>query len=225
MESKEIIKNITQIYSRFEVPSNLQMHQKRVASVGALIWDNRKENPKNDEIIKEDIVAALLIHDIGNIVKFDFSEKTINILGKEAERIEHWKNVKKKIIQKYGKDDHDATWNMALELGASEGVKQLLQQVDFSRIEEVFKSNKLAFKICTYSDFRVGPFGIINLKERINDLKRRYKGRDDPLGKPECEYLYEFYYEIEKQLMKTLQISKEDINDDSIRSYFEGFSL
>lgn len=69
MDSEGVIGSIHGIYERFRIPGNLQMHMFRVAGVGELISNNWK----GLDISKEDIVAALLIHDIGNIVKFNMT--------------------------------------------------------------------------------------------------------------------------------------------------------
>ena len=47
-----------------------------------------------------------LLHDLGNIVKFDL-EKYPDFLGKEKPRLEYWKKVQKEVREKYGSDDHD----------------------------------------------------------------------------------------------------------------------
>ena len=67
MKSKEIIEHIQSIYQTFEVPKNLQEHMLRAAAVGSILCDNWK----GPAIHKEDVIAVLLIHDLGNIVKMD----------------------------------------------------------------------------------------------------------------------------------------------------------
>jgi HD superfamily phosphodiesterase len=73
---------ISKIYEKFKVPSHLQDHMFQVASVAKLICDNFKT-----EINEQDILHACLLHDIGNIVKFNFTVKPELF---EPEGINYW---------------------------------------------------------------------------------------------------------------------------------------
>lgn len=65
----------------------------------------------NNSQIKIDwnlVKKASLLHDLGNVVRFDF-DKHPEFLGKEQVNVDHWKDIQKKVIGSYGSDDHEAT--------------------------------------------------------------------------------------------------------------------
>ena len=57
--------NIINIYQKYHIPKNLQLHMLRVSACAKLITNNWK----NKEINKESIIRVCLLHDMGNIVK------------------------------------------------------------------------------------------------------------------------------------------------------------
>ena len=57
--------NILDIYNKYHLPENLQMHMLRVAACSNLIIDNWA----GDELDKSAIIRVCLLHDMGNIVK------------------------------------------------------------------------------------------------------------------------------------------------------------
>src|SRR3989344_8862861 len=187
MESKEIIANIDSIYERFNIPPNLIAHMKRVASVGALICDNlnvslselNKRDGLDIDFKRDDIVGFLLIHDLGNLIKFRFdSDYVRSMLGTHDEKIiDHWRKIREDVINKYGKSVSKATVMMASEIGVSNAISHLLDNLDFGKTDSIADGNDWVLKLCAYSDFRVGPFGVVSLRERIDDLRRRYQGQ------------------------------------------------
>ena len=63
---------VIEIYKKYHLPENLQMHMLRVAACSNLIIDNWN----GTEINKESIIRVCLLHDMGNMVKIpeDFSK-------------------------------------------------------------------------------------------------------------------------------------------------------
>ena len=233
MGSKKIIANIDSIYERFNIPPNLIWHMKKVASVGALIcdnWNGGDSRLREIGVNKEDVVAFLLVHDLGNIIKFRFdTDLAKKMIGTTDEKIVHyWKNVRLEVIKKYGNNVGLATLKMLSEIGVNGNVSDLIENMDFAKADIISKGNDWKLKICTCSDFRVGPFGVVSLKERIDDLRRRYQGqtfegKESDFTIERAEFLYKCYFDMENQVMKHCKITPEDINEDSIRAYYEGF--
>lgn len=64
--------NIIDIYNKYHLPENLQMHMLRVAACSNLIIDNWN----GQKLDKEAIIRVCLLHDMGNMVKIseDFSK-------------------------------------------------------------------------------------------------------------------------------------------------------
>jgi hypothetical protein len=218
MESKDIIKNIQAIYDKYRVPPNVQDHQRRAASVASLIirdW-------KGPSIEMEDIVACLLLHDMGNILKFRFDEIGVEMLGKEAPRAEYWKQVKEEFVEKYGTSVSGATKKMMVEIGCNENIHILLEEMDFTNKGNILHTDKWGGKICAYSDYRSGPFGIVTLEGRWKDLVRRYS-EDVFGGRNKRAQLRLDDFEMEKEIFQHLSIKPEDVNDATIKEYFKSF--
>ena len=201
--------NIIEIYKKYHLPENLQMHMLRVAACSNLIIDNWT----GAEIDNKAIIRVCLLHDMGNIVKIpeDFSKD------------QEFLKVRKKYFDKYGTNDHEIN----LEIGKQEGLtEQELTILDGKRSrknEETLKSNSYERKICAYCDQRVAPDGVVSIKERLEDAKVRYKNK--PLSvwsnEEKANHLIECSLGIEKQIMQYCKLKPEDINDFSIKEYIE----
>ena len=201
--------NIIEIYKKYHLPENLQMHMLRVATCSNLIIDNWN----GVEIDNKATIRVCLLHDMGNIVKIpeDFSKD------------QEFLKIRKKYFDKYGTNDHEIN----LEIGKQEGLtEQELTILDGKRSrknEETLKSNSYERKICAYCDQRVAPDGVVSIKERLEDAKVRYKNK--PLSvwsnEEKANHLIESSLGIEKQIMQYCKLKPEDINDFSIKEYIE----
>lgn len=205
--------NILQIYKKYYLPENLQMHMLRVAACSNLIIDNWN----GEEIDKKSIIRVCLLHDMGNMVKIpeDFSKD------------EEFKKIRKKYFNKYGTNDHEIN----LEIGKQEGLTEkeiiILEGKRSRKNEETLESDSYERKICAYCDQRVSPDGVVGIKERLEDAKMRYK--DKPLSvwsnEEKANHLIECALGIEKQIMKYCKLSPEDINDDNIKKYMKQLEM
>lgn len=201
--------NIIKIYNKYHLPENLQMHMLRVAACSNLIIDNWN----GLEIDKESIIRVCLLHDMGNMVK----------VPEDESKDEEFLKVRKKYFDKYGTNDHEIN----LEIGKQEGLTEkeitILDGKRSRKNEETLKSNSYEIKICAYCDQRVGPNGVVGIKERLEDAKRRYKNR--PLSvwsnEEKANHLIDCAVGIEKQIMEYCNIKPEEINNNSIVTYIE----
>ena len=199
--------NIIDIYNKYHLPENLQMHMLRVAACSNLIMDNWR----GIEIDKNAIIRVCLLHDMGNMVKIpeDFSNDKEFIA------------IRKKYFDKYGTNDHEIN----LEIGRIEGLSDkeitILDGKRSRKNEQTLNSDSYEIKICAYCDQRVAPNGVVDLKARLEDAKVRYK--DKPLSvwsnEEKANHLIDCALGIEKQIMEYCNISPEDINDESIEKY------
>lgn len=199
--------NIIQIYKKYYLPENLQMHMLRVAACSNLIIDNWN----GSEIDKEAIIRVCLLHDMGNIVKIpeDFSD--------DKKFIE----TRRRYFEKYGTNDHEIN----LEIGKIEGLSdkelKILDGKRSRKNEETLNSNSYDRKICACCDQRVAPNGVVGIKERLEDAKIRYK--DKPLSvwsnEEKANYLIKCSLGIEKQIFQYCNLKPENINDESIEMY------
>ena len=201
--------NILQIYQKYFLPENLQMHMLRVAACSHLIVDKWS----GPELDKKAIIRVSLLHDMGNIVKIpeDFSKD------------ENFIKLRKKYFTEYGTNDHE----LNLEIGRLEGLNEkemtILDGKRSRKNEETLKSTSYERKICAYCDQRVAPNGVVGIKERLEDAKVRYKNK--PLSawsnEEKANHLIKCSLEIEKQIMQFCDLEPEDITDENIAEYIE----
>lgn len=165
-------KVITELYDHYRIMPQLALHQLRVAAVAYAI-----EQALMEPIHDEELISACLLHDMGNIIKFDLS---VFPEALEPEGREYWERVRDDFRARYGEDEHAATLAIAREIGVSERTLGYIDAVGFSRAAELVREGD-AFekKIACYADQRVAPQGIVSLNERLEEGARRYAGRED----------------------------------------------
>ncbi len=212
--------DISQIYSKYKLLPNLQAHQKRVASVGKIIADHLTE-----ETDTENVVKALLLHDMGNILKFNL-DLFPDLLEPEGKI--YWESVKEEYREKYGDDEHLATEQIAREICVNDRIMELIHSVGFSKTEENRNTTDVAKKICCYADQRVAIYGVTDLGTRLNEGRKRYvlnKGlvKDEIFEQGAANLL-----EIEKQIFSKSTILPTDVTDTLVSTiissgYFETF--
>lgn len=196
-------KKISDIYEQYEIPNALREHMIKVAACASLIIDNWTGNALD----KKRILRVLLLHDLGNIAKIPEQEITNQKLL----------IIRKQYIDLCGNDDHLITCQMFKELGLTEDI-QLLEEKRSKLNEETMKSDSFERKICAYCDQRVSPQGIEGIKERLEDAKKRYRGKTQSVWSNEekANYLIKCALEIEKQIMENCNLKPEEINEKSI---------
>lgn len=201
--------NILQIYQKYYIPKELQMHMLRVAACANLILDNWK----GAKLEKESIIRILLLHDMGNIVK---------ITPDQNNDPEFLKN-REKWIQKCGEDDNKITEQIAKQEGLTSNEIEIMSKKSSKNNEKTAKSNSYEVKICAYCDQRVAPNGVLGIKERLEDAKKRYKNRPNYIWSNEeiANDLIECAMKIENQIMEYCTIKPNEINDKTIADYIE----
>jgi hypothetical protein len=167
-------------------------------------------------------VAALLLHDLGNLIKYDFSAPHL-LSGEDTERLDYWKQKQKEMIEKYGSSETEATMKMAGELGISERLMLLLKGHEgiAEWAKTVLGGVDWEMKIISYSDCRVSPFGVVSIEERFADLMKRRKG--NPLEEI-YRKLVPGVAELEQQVSSKMAISPSQINDKSIEQYMRKYN-
>lgn len=203
-------RKITDIYKEYRIQKTLADHMFRVTAVAALICDNLDE-----EINKKDLITACLLHDMGNIVKFDLSYfPEFN----QPEGLEYWQNVQNEFWDKYGKNDHKATMKIMQELSIPEYIISYIVNMGFHNFCTIAGNNDTFSKIIDYSDNRVSPFGVVSYDERMEEGRKRYEHRPDFSAGKERDKFVACGREIEKQIFSKCKIKPEDITDEKIAS-------
>lgn len=201
-----------QIYQEWRVPPNLQRHLLTVAALADTILSSWSGPLLN----RHRILRVLLLHDIGNIVKFDYDSGAGN-LEEEQGRIEYWKQVQAEIIALYGTDDHVVSQRIAKLEGLSSEELELLGAKVFQMNDHTVSSNNYELKIAAYSDQRVAPQGVMPLLERLNEAKDRYKERPgSSMNNPKTDFLIECAVKIESQLALYMTVEPATITQETV---------
>jgi len=227
--------NILEIYKKYQIMPQLQEHQLAVAAVAEMICENFKPSPRTPlpegegkpYLDHDIIVAACLLHDMGNIVKFNFDQtKEYKLAPQEVGRLDYWKVVKEKFMAKYGTDSHNVTIKIIKEIGVSARVFELIDCVGFDQGADNAATDDFGKKICAYSDMRVMPAGACSLEERMADLRVRYKNH--PEGAHNRDVFEAALRQIERQIFENCDIKPEDITEKAIadrKEWLKGFEI
>jgi hypothetical protein len=207
---------INDIYKYYQIMPNLQMHMLRAAAVGTVIADYWKSDIKID---KEAITIMLLLHDMGNIIKFDL-DRFPKLLQEEYGRLNYWKNVQQFYLSKYGRSEHEATFLIAKEIGIPHNMQNFLEKMCSLPLKAIREMNDFTIKIGIYSDLRVAPFGIVSVNRRFDDLIERYKGRNHAISNTKETELNRMHtLEIEKQIQAKIELPLSGITDAMVIPY------
>jgi hypothetical protein len=211
------MKTIQEIYDHYQIPPNLAQHQLRVAGVVSWILGHWH----GESLDKEKIITAALFHDMGNIIKFDFSPEHTPFPYTDEERV-YWQSVKEVFIQKYGNDPHYATQAIVAELGDPHDVAEIVGGLGFRNAPKFLVAGDMISMIIQYADMRVSPHVVTSAEERIADFYKRYEDRPDfDALYPEREQAKAAIYQIEQVLIKNtspelLLITESTIKDSMI---------
>lgn len=213
------MKTIQEIYDQHQIPRNLQRHMYRVASVGQYLADQWSE-----ALAERDIVSVLLLHDLGNILKFDFS-RGAGLFDEDQRDMDHWKQVQSKYREAYGDNVHSATLAIAEQEGASSRVLELLTKMGSSNLKDAVESNDWELKICVYSDFRVSPHGFVTVIDRFDDILKRYAGRSHPLANQERTLQNrDACLELEAQLSAKIDVDIAKLPESELEQFTQSLS-
>jgi hypothetical protein len=205
--------SIQEVYKKFEVMPQLQEHMLRVAAVGQAVC---QASPL--PINQSNVIEACLLHDLGNIIKFDLT-KFPEFL--EPEGLDHWKNVQNDFFARYGFDEHVATLMMAKDIGVKPEVYALVKAIGFNEFMTEVNLEKPWYELwaCEYADMRVTPTGVVSLGQRVADLEERYgKKYHHPDHVAKRQQFHEIMKHVESELFAKTTIKPSDINDSSIAS-------
>lgn len=206
------MRTIQEIYDEYNIMPTLREHMFRVAAVGEMILDSGDFNADRDQVM-----TALLLHDMANIIKFDL---TVFPQFLEPQGLEYWQNVQDSMRDKYGSDEHAAHIAVAHEVGAGQEVADLVDAIGFHNLCINAESISWAQKICSYADLRVYPHGVVSLDQRLQDGRERYQVSPDQ----ERWDLIDCAKQLEDQIFERCNITPEDITDAAIADYMVKYS-
>lgn len=199
--------SVKQVYKQYLIPPNLQKHMLRVAALSAIL----AENWTGKEFDKEALVVACVFHDMANIIKFKFGKPSL--FKEEAAQAEYWKKVQQDTIKKYGNNVHLATFQICQEIGLPKNVLDIINKLEWDDTLKILDQQNYEVAIAIYCDMRMGPHGIMPLKDRIDNLATRNKAHDMDFIKKAATLL-------ESTIQKYLAINLNDIVDTQLNSRF-----
>lgn len=204
------VMKILEIYERYHIPINLQDHMLRTAAVGNIVCDSLK----NVTFDREKIVTELLLHDMGNILKFKFERMEL-FAPEDQDRVEEMRAIQSLFRQKYGETPDEATVAIVTELGLGRGIIELLQRCSIQQSGEIAESGSWEEKICVYSDMRVGPYSILPMEERFADLLVRYRQHQDGI-KRNLLHMRRIESQLQEKSRRDLQAIDDDLVEPTI---------
>jgi hypothetical protein len=196
---------LKEVYEKYQTPLNLQEHMLAVARCAAFF----KEHWQGVAIDWPTVILSCLLHDLGNIVKFDLSGST-DLFGSGGADFNHLKEVQSAFIEKYGTDDHLATKKILAELHLNGQVITAVQNKSFGNSVAVAQGTDWYTKILAYADLRVTPHGIGTLDDRVADIKARMPKYTE---RPDFPQLINSAYEVEKQIQDALNVPLTQLAD------------
>ena len=208
------------IYQAYALPKHLRDHMLKTAALVCWILDRWKGK---DVLNKGRMIKACLLHDIGNIVKGS-DEKFRRIFPDSfsEDAWQYWLNVRSHIGKRYGTTDIEATLNIANEINVGTDVIRLIQAKQFSNNAKTCNDSDFEAKICAYADQRISPEGVLSIRDRLSEAKRRQKGiSTSSVNQSNFEELKSCALKIEEQIFAYTQGKPEDITDASIERYID----
>lgn len=196
---------IAEIYKIYCVPKNLQRHMLLVASLGKYILKSSKQ------IDDKPVVKSLLLHDIANLIKFDL-DKGVHLFDKKEQDATFWKKIQVDMIEKYGKDEHIATLQIANDVGVADDTVHLIKAINSDNILKILKTNDFKVKVSVYCDFRANQDQYVTLRERFDDIIKRYSGRAGFMGTEKAIQKRDNCVQLEKQIEEKFDISLQNLN-------------
>ncbi len=202
---------IWEAYETYRIMPNLRLHQLRVASLARTLAAALGADA-------ETVTRAGLLHDMGNIMKTEFTTFPPEFYGDKD--VAYWQAVKDECAAKYGSDEHSATAAIVREIGVGEDIVRLIDSMGFSKAEHVLNEGSLELQVLEYADQRVAPYGVVSMTERLKEGHERYKSRvGSDYAEPDREFEknHATLSELERRLFDGLQITPESLTEESLK--------
>ena len=202
---------IRDLYENYHIMPQLETHMLRVAGVGKIVAENWRHGC-NTKLATD----LCLVHDMGNIVKFNLQDDVDRQKFGEIENLPYWQMIQQKYWDKYGHDAHDATIGILRDAGFPQFESYIDEEESLyfaeAREEKLGQARAEAI-ILMYSDCRVTPGGVVSYRERVNDLKDRYGTRS--------ETWYDWTFWFDEWMQNQVTIDLQSITDSTVEPLFD----
>lgn len=214
------MRTVVEIYEEYRIAPWLQLHQLRVTAIARFL----AERIPGTHI--DTVVQAALFHDMGNVLKFDFTSDLLLSYVQEK-GVEYWKEIQDDFRARYGDDEHSATNSICKEIGLSAAVIDLIDHMGFSKAGETLRSESWELKCVEYGDMRVSPAGIVSIEDRLAEGRTRYLKRTDGVtygsshDEEEFEKNKKLFLEVEKQLATRGNFDPKEVTNERLAASIE----
>ncbi len=213
--AKEIVTKPKQVFARFPLPINLREHLVRVAAVADTICKHWTGPPLNRDLV----VAACLLHDIGNIMKMDFTSPWQRELMKDDyDQIPQYQAFQDRARAHYGNSPDDVRAGLLKQAAIEPEVQTFIAASEGVFMPRMQAENEYAAMVYLYANNRVLPMRVGTLGERIADAKERYPGYYDTPERKAIDYEQRLW-EIETALQAHCSIPLNSITDSTIAKH------
>lgn len=206
---------IWEAYEHYHIMPNLRLHQLRVAAVARTLAEALGAD-------RELVTHAGLLHDMGNIMKTDFTQFPAEFYGDNG--LAYWEQVKADCGDRFGHDEHTATAAIARDIGVSKDIVEIMDAMGFSKAAQISEHGSLELQILEYADQRVAPHGIVSMEERLREGHARYKDRTrTEYGENDVEFHENAAHlkQMEQKLFASLLITPDMLNEESLTGMME----
>lgn len=197
---------IDKIYKKYGIPTNLQRHMLTVAAVAELICDSLE----GVSVDKDLVIKTCLLHDMGNIIKFNFDDPSLLDEG-DRQKVDELREIRLLYLKKYGQTPDEATIAIIKEITSDARIVEICEGGHW----DVNHGNEKDFvwekKIVCYADMRVGPFGILPIRERFANLVERRPESEEKIMK-----ILEYGLELERSFQRVSRVDLTEIDDQKI---------
>ncbi|PIN77131.1 hypothetical protein COV16_07280 [Candidatus Woesearchaeota archaeon CG10_big_fil_rev_8_21_14_0_10_34_8] len=193
-------------FDKYKVPNNVKLHCFKVNKVSVFLAE--KLIAKGENINLEIVDRLSLLHDIFKAIVIDNLEKPSEKFNyqPDKEKVEFWNNMKITY-----KGMHET--QLFYELFKDEFPEFSELVYNFGK-HSIFTSGKTREEQIThYADWRVFLDDIVPLKERIDDLFRRYNGLILSKGKELWDKRIADELKVESSIFSKLDISPADLKE------------
>lgn len=214
-----------EVYNAYHIPDNLREHMLRVAAVGYQI---SKAWKTDGEIDTENIVRTLLVHDMANILKYDFNS-SLHLMGSQQSDVFYWRRIQSEFKSKYGANEHLATIAIARQIGLNALGIRILELMSEVNLQKPIEEGNWGLKICFYADMRVSPYGITETDKRMDDLIIREQAKKSPLEEIErLKGIKIYLHQLETQLQDEVSVPLSSIDEATysrLKKTLENFQI
>ncbi len=207
---------VSEIYARYPVTPNLARHMLRVGAVTRLILDHWT----GPELATRTMMKIALLHDTGNILKFDF-EGHPHLLEEEQPNVQRWKALQAEWAARFP-DENAMTYAIAAECGMRPEEIAMMRDLGYGLMDRIAQEERFERKIVKYADMRAAPFGILPLPDRLEEGYKRYASHPTiAIDHTRTELLESAAYDVERQVMAYCTLTPGDITEEVVAPVME----